>query len=52
MFNFVQALCVSGSTSSRQVNGIQASRADMIISVSTYSSLHTHIIYVYKEKLA
>ncbi|KAL0010272.1 hypothetical protein SO802_005380 [Lithocarpus litseifolius] len=29
----VQALCASGSTASRQVNGIQASRADMIISV-------------------
>ncbi|GLT60408.1 hypothetical protein SLA2020_331750 [Shorea laevis] len=27
------ALCVSGSTASRHVNGIQASRADMIISV-------------------
>ncbi|XP_030969019.1 uncharacterized protein LOC115989473 isoform X2 [Quercus lobata] len=30
----VQALCASGSIASRQVNGIQASRADMIISVS------------------
>ncbi|KAK9231938.1 hypothetical protein WN943_022179 [Citrus x changshan-huyou] len=29
----IQALCVSGSTVSRHVNGIQASRADMIISV-------------------
>ncbi|GLU14414.1 hypothetical protein SLE2022_309860 [Rubroshorea leprosula] len=29
----IQALCVSGSTASRHVNGIQASRADMIISV-------------------
>ncbi|KAK4590844.1 hypothetical protein RGQ29_021152 [Quercus rubra] len=29
----VQALCASGSIASRQVNGIQASRADMIISV-------------------
>ncbi|XP_075663974.1 uncharacterized protein LOC142633616 [Castanea sativa] len=29
----VQALCASGSTAARQVNGIQASRADMIISV-------------------
>ncbi|KAK7827332.1 dna repair protein rada [Quercus suber] len=28
----VQALCASGSIASRQVNGIQASRADMIIS--------------------
>ncbi|KAH9714200.1 RECA 2 domain-containing protein [Citrus sinensis] len=28
----IQALCVSGSTVSRHVNGIQASRADMIIS--------------------
>ncbi|GMY34390.1 dna repair protein rada [Fagus crenata] len=31
----IQALCASGSTASRQVNGIQASRADMIISVLT-----------------
>ncbi|KAJ0075660.1 hypothetical protein Patl1_34019 [Pistacia atlantica] len=31
----IQALCVSGSTVSRHVNGIQASRADMIIAVST-----------------
>ncbi|XP_022715059.1 uncharacterized protein LOC111274578 isoform X2 [Durio zibethinus] len=29
----IQALCVSSSTVSRHVNGIQASRADMIISV-------------------
>ncbi|XP_028778951.1 uncharacterized protein LOC114750381 [Neltuma alba] len=29
----IQALCVSGSTVSRHVNGIQQSRADMIISV-------------------
>ncbi|KAK7255496.1 hypothetical protein RIF29_28907 [Crotalaria pallida] len=29
----IQALCLSGSTGSRQVNGIPASRADMIISV-------------------
>ncbi|GAY51102.1 hypothetical protein CUMW_131750 [Citrus unshiu] len=29
----IQALCVSGSTVSRHINGIQASRADMIISV-------------------
>ncbi|XP_024022455.1 uncharacterized protein LOC21408962 [Morus notabilis] len=29
----IQALCVSSSTVSRQVNGVQASRADMIISV-------------------
>ncbi|KAJ0007524.1 hypothetical protein Pint_29649 [Pistacia integerrima] len=29
----IQALCVSGSTVSRHVNGIQASRADMIIAV-------------------
>ncbi|XP_039161464.1 DNA repair protein RadA [Eucalyptus grandis] len=29
----IQALCLSSSTVSRQVNGIQASRADMIISV-------------------
>ncbi|OWM76524.1 hypothetical protein CDL15_Pgr005488 [Punica granatum] len=29
----IQALCLSGSSVSRQVNGIQASRADMIISV-------------------
>ncbi|XP_059456413.1 uncharacterized protein LOC132186454 isoform X2 [Corylus avellana] len=29
----IQALCASGSTTSRQVNGIQASRADMIIAV-------------------
>ncbi|KAH7565280.1 hypothetical protein JRO89_XS09G0180000 [Xanthoceras sorbifolium] len=29
----VQALCVSGSTVSRHVNGIQANRADLIISV-------------------
>ncbi|CAK9165326.1 unnamed protein product [Ilex paraguariensis] len=29
----IQALCVAGSSSSRQVNGVQASRADMIISV-------------------
>ncbi|KAG6669240.1 hypothetical protein CIPAW_01G230000 [Carya illinoinensis] len=29
----IQALCVSGSIDSRQVNGIQGSRADMIISV-------------------
>ncbi|KAE9616178.1 putative DNA repair protein RadA [Lupinus albus] len=29
----IQALCLSGSTGSRQVNGIHASRADMIISV-------------------
>ncbi|KAK7349219.1 hypothetical protein VNO77_06409 [Canavalia gladiata] len=29
----IQALCLSGSTSSRQVNGIQVNRADMIISV-------------------
>ncbi|XP_057454436.1 uncharacterized protein LOC130745976 isoform X2 [Lotus japonicus] len=29
----IQALCLSGSTGSRQVNGIQANRADMIISV-------------------
>ncbi|KAF5466507.1 hypothetical protein F2P56_016425 [Juglans regia] len=29
----IQALCASGSIDSRQVNGIQASRADMIISV-------------------
>ncbi|XP_010525324.1 PREDICTED: uncharacterized protein LOC104803142 [Tarenaya hassleriana] len=29
----IQALCVSGSTVMRHVNGIQASRADMIISV-------------------
>ncbi|KAI4355571.1 hypothetical protein L6164_004330 [Bauhinia variegata] len=29
----VQALCISGSTVMRHVNGIQASRADMIISV-------------------
>ncbi|KAE7999166.1 hypothetical protein FH972_003631 [Carpinus fangiana] len=31
----IQALCASGSTTSRQVNGIQASRADMIIAVLT-----------------
>ncbi|XP_027335489.1 uncharacterized protein LOC113849645 isoform X2 [Abrus precatorius] len=29
----IQALCLSGSTGSRQVNGIQVNRADMIISV-------------------
>ncbi|KAL5176357.1 DNA repair protein RadA [Glycine soja] len=29
----IQALCLSGSTGSRQVNGIQQKRADMIISV-------------------
>ncbi|CAK8560264.1 unnamed protein product [Lathyrus sativus] len=29
----IQALCLSGSTGSRQFNGIQANRADMIISV-------------------
>ncbi|XP_057734891.1 uncharacterized protein LOC130950422 isoform X2 [Arachis stenosperma] len=29
----IQALCLSGSTGSRQVNGIHANRADMIISV-------------------
>uniref|UniRef100_A0A5B6YQ16 RecA family profile 1 domain-containing protein n=1 Tax=Davidia involucrata TaxID=16924 RepID=A0A5B6YQ16_DAVIN len=29
----IQALCVAGSSTSRQVNGVQASRADMIISV-------------------
>lgn len=29
----VQALCASGSSMTRQVNGVQASRADMIISV-------------------
>ncbi|CAM8954276.1 unnamed protein product [Rhodiola kirilowii] len=29
----IQALCVSGTTVSRQVNGVPASRADMIISV-------------------
>lgn len=29
----IQALCVSGTTVSRQVNGIQGSRADMIIAV-------------------
>ncbi|KAE9467860.1 hypothetical protein C3L33_00216, partial [Rhododendron williamsianum] len=29
----IQALCVSGSSGSRQVNGVQGSRADMIISV-------------------
>ncbi|KAL6996371.1 hypothetical protein U1Q18_006500 [Sarracenia purpurea var. burkii] len=29
----IQALCVPGSSVSRQVNGVQASRADMIISV-------------------
>ncbi|XP_062155909.1 uncharacterized protein LOC133863817 [Alnus glutinosa] len=29
----IQALCASGSTATRQVNGIQASRADMIIAV-------------------
>ncbi|KAI4330658.1 hypothetical protein MLD38_028925 [Melastoma candidum] len=29
----IQALCLSSSTTSRQVNGIQPSRADMIISV-------------------
>lgn len=36
--NFVQALCIAGSSSSvsRQVNGVQASRADMIIAVSDY----------------
>lgn len=31
---YLQALCVSGTTVSRQVNGVPASRADMIISVS------------------
>jgi hypothetical protein len=31
---FIQALCVSGSSVSRHINGIQSSRADMIISVS------------------
>ncbi|KAL2338013.1 hypothetical protein Fmac_012459 [Flemingia macrophylla] len=29
----IQALCLAGSTGSRQVNGIQVNRADMIISV-------------------
>ncbi|KAL3528675.1 hypothetical protein ACH5RR_007997 [Cinchona calisaya] len=29
----IQALCIAGSPISRQVNGVQASRADMIISV-------------------
>lgn len=37
MQNFpVQALCVSGSHVARQVNGVQPSRADMIISVSKF----------------
>ncbi|XP_047159301.1 DNA repair protein RadA-like isoform X3 [Vigna umbellata] len=34
----IQALCLSSSTGSRQVNGIQLNRADMIISVSSYKA--------------
>lgn len=29
----MQALCIAGSSIQRQVNGVQASRADMIIAV-------------------
>ncbi|GLT31273.1 hypothetical protein SLA2020_060200 [Shorea laevis] len=49
------ALCVSGSTASRHVNGIQASRADMIISVSSsyccckHFYVHASIIVSYTQ---
>ncbi|XP_058180856.1 uncharacterized protein LOC131299238 [Rhododendron vialii] len=45
----IQALCVSGSSGSRQVNGVQASRADMIISVLKKQAglkLQEHGIYL------
>uniref|UniRef100_A0A7N0ZW17 RecA family profile 1 domain-containing protein n=1 Tax=Kalanchoe fedtschenkoi TaxID=63787 RepID=A0A7N0ZW17_KALFE len=48
----IQALCVSGTSLSRQVNGVPASRADMIISVSFRSSHFHHCKIVIKVFIA